>query len=115
VIWRQQLERVELSDDEYVQKIETRISDKLKQTKRQSDNPGRIVVARLGMFKNDEDRALRIADKLQQILMPRYENVSAIMLVHRNWVRGIPTTGGPAQLWLHRSYLTHHPWRCATI
>ncbi len=88
VIWRPEAERQELSEDEYVAALEKRISEKLKQTKRASDNPGRIVIAQLAKFGNDEAKALIVSRRLQQILIPRHENISALMLVHRRWVNG---------------------------
>lgn len=88
VIWRPQAERIELSEDEYVEALEKRISDKFRQTKRKSDNPGRIVIAQLANFGDDEEKALNVSRKLQQTLIPRHENISAVMLVQRSWVHG---------------------------
>lgn len=87
LIWRPESERKELTEAEYIEELDKRISEKLKQTKRKSDNPARLVIAQVAKFMGDEDRALRVSRKLQQNLMPRYENVSAILLVQRSWVR----------------------------
>ncbi|MCA9124557.1 MAG: hypothetical protein H6822_15410 [Planctomycetaceae bacterium] len=88
LLWRPDEECQKMTSEEYVEKLAARLGDKLPQTKRSVDNPGRLVIAELKDFVENDEESLVISGQLQKLMLRSYPDVSAIFLVQRSWIRG---------------------------
>ncbi len=69
-----------------VKAFATKISDKLSQTKRASDNPKRIVVAAAFEARLDEPTSKLIMKAVQHAVVPKHKDVACIILNCRVWL-----------------------------